>query len=223
MKLLISILLFSLLCPILNTWAAEQQVNLAGTWILDAKKSDPFPQPLRNLGAPQMGGSSRGEEMDGGGRGSTPAGKDPGGGMPGDGMGGGIPGGGTSRFGRGPQPTAQNAPMVIEQNETELRISRTGSVMGKETPVLESYLVDGAEHTQMNQLSGAPDPVKVVTSAKLKKNSLLVRITIYNPKNKTDVKREFALSKDGKTLTVKSQNTTPTGVMVQDQVYHRQE
>ncbi len=222
MKRLISILLFSLLCPILYTWAAEQPVNLAGTWILDAKKSDPFPQPLRNLGAPQMGGSSRGEEMDGGGRGSTPAGKDTGGGMPGGGMDGSIPGG-MPRSGRGPQPTAQNAPMVIEQNETELRILRIGSVMGKETPVLERYPLDGAEHAHMTQLSGVPEPVKVVTIAKLKKNSLLVRITIYNPKNKTDAKKEFVLSKDCKTLTVKSQTTTPTSVMVQDQVYHRQE
>ena len=222
MKRLIPILLFSLLCLILNTWAAEQPANLAGTWILDAKKSDPFPQPLRNLGAPQMGGSSRGEDMDGGGRGSSPASRDTGEGMPGGGMGGGIPGGSGRGFGRGPQSTAQSAPMVIEQRETELRISRTGVVMGKETPVLESYLLDGAEHTQMTQLSGSPDPVKVVTSAKLKKNSLQVRITIHGPNNKTEVKKEFSLSKDGKTLTVKSQNTTPMGVMVQDQVYHKQ-
>jgi hypothetical protein len=221
MKRLISVLLLSLLCLILNTWAAEQLVNLAGTWILDAKHSDPFPQPLRNLGAPQMGGSSRGEEMDGGGRGGTPASREMGGGMPGGGMGGGIPGGGMPGPGRGPQPTAQNAPMVIQQNESEVRISRMGRVMGKETPVLESYLLDGAEHAQMTQLSGSPDPVKVVTSTKLKKNSLQVRITIYGSQ-KSEVKKEFSLSKDGKTLTVKSSNTTPMGVMVQDQIYHRQ-
>ena len=222
MKRLISFLLFSLLCLSLNTWAAEKLVNLAGTWILDAKRSDPFPQPLRSLGAPQMGGSSRGEDMDGGARGGTPAGSDMGGGMPGGGTRGGIPGGGgTPGFGRGPQPTAQNVPMVIEQNESEMRISRMGRVMGKETPVFESYLLDGAEHTQMSQLSGSPDPVKVVTSAKLKKNSVQVRIKIYGPQ-KSEVKKEFSLSKDGKTLTVKYSNTTSTGVMVQDQIYHKE-
>jgi hypothetical protein len=219
MKQLISVLLFSLLCLVLNTWAAEQVVNLAGTWILDAQKSDPFPHPIRNLGAPQMGGSEGNPEMGGGAPGGgTPSSRDMRGGMPGGGMGGGFPG-----MGRGPQQPTQNPPMVIEQNGTELRISRTGRVMGKEMPVFENYTLDGAEHVQSTQIPGSPEPVKVVIIAKAKKNGVLVRITTYGPKNKGQMKREFQLSKDGKTLTVKSTNATPTGDMIQDQIYHRQE
>jgi hypothetical protein len=95
--------------------------------------------------------------------------------------------------------------------------------MGKEVPVVENYILDGAEHAQTTQIPGSPDSVKVVTSAKLKKNSLLVRITTYGPKNKGEIKKEFSLSKDGNTLTVRSSNMTPMGEMVQAQVYHKEE
>jgi len=224
MKRLISILFLSLLFLVLNAWAADQTVNLAGTWILDGQKSDPFPHPLQNLGAPQMGGSQGNLEGGGGGggRGGTLSGGDMGGGMPGGGMGGGMPRGGTRGPGMGTVP-AQTPPMIIEQNETQLKISRTGMVQGKPTPVFETYLLDGEEHAQTTQIPGSPDPIKVVTSTKLKKNSLQVHITTYGPKNKGEMKREFSLSKDGKTLTVNSTNSTPTGDWVQRQVYHKQE
>ncbi len=217
MKRMISILVFSLLCLSLNTWAADQLVNLAGTWILDSKNSDPSFLPMPNIGAPQMGRNNDGGEMDRGGRGGTPASRDMSASTPGGGTGGSIPG-----FGRGPQSTASNAPMVIEQNESEVRISRTSRVMGKEMPVFERYRLDGADHTQMTQIAGSPDPVKVVTRAKLKKNSLLVLITSYAPQNKSELKKNFSLSKDGKTLTVKSSHTTSMGVLIQDQIYHKQ-
>jgi len=220
MKRLAAIIGFAVLCLNSTIWAAEQPVNLAGRWILDVKHSDPFPHPLQNLGAPQMGGSEGNVNAGGGGMGSTPSSRDFGGGMPGGRMGGGMPGGGS---GRGPQSTAQNAPMIIDQSESELRISRTGMVMGKEVPVAENYILDGAEHAQTTQIPGSPDPVKVVTSAKLKKNSLLVRITTYSPKNKGEIKKEFSLSKDGNTLTVRSSNMTPMGEMIQSQVYHKEE
>jgi hypothetical protein len=218
MKRPISILLLSLLCLILNTWAAEQVVNLAGTWILDTKNSDPFPHPIRNLGAPSMGGSDRNVEAGGGApSGGTPSSTDMQGGMPGGRMGRSFPG-----TGRGPQQPAQNPPMVIEQNGTELKISRIGRVMGKEVPMLENYVLDGAEHAQTTQVPGSPDSVKVVIVAKPKKNSVQVRITTYG-KNKGAMKKEFLLSKDGKTLTVKSTTATPTGDMIQDQIYNKAE
>jgi hypothetical protein len=219
MKQLISILVLSLLCVCVNTWSADEVVNLAGTWILDAQNSDPFPHPLPNLGAPQFG--SRGSDTDAAPRGSsTPASRDT---KPDYGSGGGRSDGGMRGFGRGPQSATPSVPMVIEQNGTDLKISRTSRVQGKEVPVTETYILDGADHAQTTQVSGSPDPVKGVTNAKPKKNSVLVRILINNPSNKTEVKREFLLSKDGKTLTVKSSNKTQMGEMIQDQVYRKAE
>jgi hypothetical protein len=217
MKRLISILLFSFLCLSLNALAGEQVVNLAGTWILDSKNSDPFFRPMPNLGAPQLGGNPVGGDMDGGTLGATPASRDTRGGMPDRRPSSSMPG-----VGRGPQSTAPNAPMIIEQKGNELRISRTSTIMGKETPVRENYVLDGVEHAQTTQIPGSPDPVKVVTSAKLKKKSMLVRIITYNPKNKVELRKEFLLSKDGRTLTVKSSSQTPMGAMIQDQIYHKQ-
>jgi len=219
MKLLISILVLVLLCICANTSSADEVVNVAGTWILDAKHSDPLPHPLPNLGAPQFG--SPGSDIDAAPRGSsTPASRDvtPNYGSGGDRTGGGMPG-----FGRGLQSETPSVPMVIEQNGTDLKISRTSRLQGKEVPVTENYILDGADHAQTTQLSGSPDPVKIVTSAKPKKNSVLVRILINNPNNKTEVKREFLLSKNGKTLTVKSSNKTQMGEMIQEQVYRKAE
>jgi hypothetical protein len=219
MKQLISILVLSLLCVCVNTWPADEVVNLAGTWILDAQNSDPFLHPLPNLGAPQLG--SRGSDTDAAPRGSgTPASRDT---TPAYGSGGDRSGSGMRGLGRGPQSATPSVPMVIEQSGTDLKISRTSRIQGKEVPVTETYILDGAEHAQTTQLSGSPDPVKVVTSAKPKKNSVLVRILINNPNNKTEVKREFLLSKDGKTLTVKSSSKTQMGEMIQDQVYRKAE
>jgi hypothetical protein len=217
MKRSVSIFLCSILCLILNTWAADRLVDLSGTWILDVQKSDPFLHPIRNLGAPSMGGSE-GNLDAGDRRGGTPSSRDMSAGMPGRSMGGGFPG-----MGRGPQQSGQNPPMIIEQNEAELRISRTGLIMGKQTPVFENYTVDGTEHAQIAQIPGSPDPVKVVVIAKAKKNGVQVRITTYGPKSKGQMKREIMLSKDGKTLTLKSTNATPTGDLIQDQVYHKKE
>ncbi len=217
MKQLISIFVLSLLCVCVSSWSADELVNLAGTWILDAQNSDPRPHPLPNLGAPQFG--SRGSDTDAAPRGSsTPASRDT---RPDYGLGGGGSDGGMRGPARGPQSAIPSVPMVIEQIGTDLKISRTSSAQGKEVPVTETYILDGADHTQTTQLPGSPDPVKVVISAKPKKNSVLVRILINNPTNKTEVKREFLLSKDGKTLTVKSSNKTPMGEMIQDQVYHK--
>jgi hypothetical protein len=219
MKQLIPIFVLSLLCGCVNAWSADEVVNLAGTWILDAQNSDPFPHPLPNLGAPQFG--SRSLDTDAAPRGSsTPASRDT---KPDYGSGGDRSGGGMRGFGSGLQSATPSVPMLIEQNGTDLKISRTSRIQGKEVPVTETYILDGADHAQTTQLSGSTDPIKVVTSAKPKKNSVLVRILIKNPSNKTEVKREFLLSKDGKTLTVKSSTKTRLGDMIQDQVYQKAE
>jgi hypothetical protein len=43
-----------------------------------------------------------------------------------------------------------------------------------------------------------------------------------NPQGKNEVKREYSLSKDGKTLTLNTTNTGPKGQLVQKQVYQKQ-
>lgn len=86
-------------------------------------------------------------------------------GMMGGGMGGGMPGGGMG----GPQPSDQKVPLVIEQTGNDIRITRTTNVNGKETPVIENHKCDGSERVEMMPAPNMPDPVKLITTATLKK------------------------------------------------------
>jgi hypothetical protein len=222
------------ICVNLCAWAADDPANFSGTWILDSKNSDPFPHPIRDLGAPGMvvmpggmGGGmpgGMGGGMPGGMGGGMPGGM--GGGMPG-GMGGGIPGGGMPGTmpggGAGGMKMAEPKPLVIQQNGSEVQISQTMIMNDKEIPMAEKYKLDGSEDVKMMPVPNIQEPVKVVTTATLKKNKIKTRRTTYIPKNKGDLKKEYSLSKDGKTLTVNTTNTTIYGDLVQKQIYHKQE
>jgi hypothetical protein len=222
MKRLLTVFAFSMLCLIINARAAEQPVDFSGKWILDVKASDSFPHPINNLDSlTHVQEGSMGRGMPGGGGGME-------GGMPGGGggrMGGGMPGGGFpgGGMGRGAQgPGGNIPPMVIEQKESELRIITMIKAMGKDMPLLEKYICDGAEHAEMVPVQGSPSPVKMVTKATWKKKKLQVRTVIHFPNNRSETKKEYSLSEDGKTLTVKTSTTILAGEMIQNQIYHKE-
>jgi hypothetical protein len=200
--------------PILGASAADQPVSFSGAWMLDDKKSDPFHHPVivAGSGLDMSGGDIGGDRSSMGG---TPSSRDMGGGMPG-GRGMQMPGG------MGAQAPVKNPPLVIQQSETELEISRITTANGKEIPVIDKYKIDGSENVSMVQVPSSPNPVKVVTRATLKKNKFVVIMTSSNPQGKNEIKLEYSLSKDGKTLTLDTTNTSPKRQLVQKQVYQKQ-
>jgi hypothetical protein len=144
------------------------------------------------------------------------------------GMGGGIGRGGMGGGMAGEAPGSQHgasAPMVIEQTETEIRI--TDTVRGKQ--VVDTYRLDGKTVNEMvDQQPGfggggragfgqpqQPTGEKVPRStlAKLNKGTLEIKEVSSSSNSKYTVKKTFTLSKDGKILTMKISTTTsaPTG------------
>jgi len=171
MKQLAAIVGLTIICSFLNTWAVEEQVSFSGTWIQDTKKSDAFPRPIIDMGAPPV----RDVSMGGGG------------GFPGGGMGGGFPGGGMGGPGgmpgaKAPQTPQEPAPMVIQQSETEMNISSAMRGMdGKEIPIIENYKLDGKELVAMIPIPNSADKLKQTTKATLKKNKFKVRMATSSP------------------------------------------
>ena len=192
MKFLCPMVCFSVLCLVFIASAADDPENFSGTWILDSKKSDPSPIPIRSLGA-EPGG--RGGGMGGGGFGA------PGGG----GFGG--PGGG-ARGGQPSQPS-EPPPLVIKQTESEIEIARTMKGMdGKDFPLVENLKLDGKDMEDTVPAMGSQNPVKRITQVSLKKNKLQVKQKTKNPTGDSDTKREYSLSKDGRQLTLSTKTTT---------------
>jgi hypothetical protein len=212
---------FTFICLYLNAWAAEEPAGFSGTWILDAKKSDAFPKPIMDMGAPPVGDVSMGG---GGGFGGMGGGMPPGG-MGGGGggfggMGGGFPGGG-----KGPQTPPVPAPMVIQQTESDMRITSIWKGMdGKDMPIIENYKLDGKDLVEMMPVPNSENKIKKTTKAKLKKNKFQVEIetSAPPPQGQSGTKKEYEVSKDGKTLTLEI--TTSMGMFrtIQKQVYNRQ-
>ena len=103
-------------CLAFYAWDEEQSVNLAGSWILDQAKSDPFPRSQRAVNDSGVGDVSRGGGGMRGGGGGMRGGGGGGGGMD-AGMGGGSRSGRSAgELGGGP------VPLVIEQNGNEIII-----------------------------------------------------------------------------------------------------
>jgi hypothetical protein len=203
--------------PILCASAADQPVGFDGTWILDTKESEPFLHPVMGLAGPsQIVDTTGGDLLGGASRAATPSSRDMTAGAPG--------GGGTGMAGgRGAQIPVDSPPLVIRLNENVMEIARITKVNGKELPVVDRFQVDGSENVSTVQVPNAPDPVKVITKATLKKSKFVIIMTSFNPNGKSEMKKEYALSKDGKTLVLNTTNSSPRGHLVQKQVYRKQD
>jgi hypothetical protein len=210
---------FAAIFPILCISAADQPISFSGTWILDSKESEPFLHPVAGLagaGVELSRGDITGDSANAG----TPRNRDMGGGAPG-----GMPGGGGmgSIGGRGAQAPVVTPPLVIRQSEAGMEISRITKVNDKEVSVFDKYKVDGSEDVSTVQVPNTPNPVKVTTKATLKKDKFVIKMINHHPKGKIELKREYSLSKDGKTLILNTTNTSMKGQLVQKQVYHKQD
>jgi hypothetical protein len=120
------------------------------------------------------------------------------------------------------QPIGEQAPIVIEQTESEMHISSTvKSPDGKDIPIIENYKFDGNELVEMVPVPGSPNPVKRITKATLKKDTYQFSQKSSSPFGTTELKKEYILSKDGKTLTLLITNKSMFRTF-QRLVYHKQ-
>ena len=111
---------------------------------------------------------------------------------------------------------------MITQTGTEIKIISTLKVNEKNLPNVEDYKLDGEEH-EMTIPFGTDAESKRKTKAKLDKNKIAIEITTYNPLGrKFQTNKEFSLSKDGKTLTLKVSTQSPFLLTSEKRVYDKQ-
>jgi hypothetical protein len=206
--------------------AVEKPGNLGGTWILDPAHSDSSAQPRRSAsrigGFPGLGGALPGIGLPGGGY--------PGGGYPGGGRrsGGGYPGSGgddgaptVEEFPRGQM---QDLTLEIVQTENKVQTTRKFTADGEDQTITQQFLLDGSESRNPGS-NGRGEFVSTSTW----KNGKLVNSGTHNlsaggQEYSTVVKEEYALSKDGKVLTIKTTRTSLRGTETTfKQVFNKQE
>lgn len=191
-----------------STWAgekAQKKVNFSGTWILDAKRSE---QKVTTQG----GGGRMGR-----------------GGVPGGGTSrGGRSGGGRQGGGRGGFPDGggqlTDPMLVIKHNDDELSVTHKTGNAGAGGTYAQVFKLDGSESVN----SGPEGGGETRTRTSWSKDKLVTLGTQKPPgadgRGSVDLvfKQEFSLSKDGKTLTVKTVRTAVRGQMTSKEVFTRQ-
>ena len=205
----------AVLCLNLCLLASDQVLSLSGTYVQDAKSSDPFPKFANGGG---FGGGFGGGGFGGGGFGGGMGGPGMGGpGMGGPGMGGPGMGGPGPGQGKKTDPNSKTPPvttetrLTIQQTEKEMQFTTVVTVNGQQgQPIMENFNLDGEEKIQMIKNQNSAVDTKQITKAKLKKDKFEVITNTtyppspqYNASMTMEMKREYSLSKDGKTLTVK--------------------
>jgi hypothetical protein len=226
MKRLMIALMLVVLCFSLCLLSADKPLSLSGTYVQDVKNSDPFPKYSSaggfggggfgggGFGGGGFGGGMGGPGMGGPGMGGPGMG---GPGMGGPGMGGpgmGGPGGGSGKKGdpnSQPSMVTMETRLTIQQTDKEIQLSTVIAANGQPgPPIIETFSLDGAEKVEMQKNPNSAAQTKQVTKAKLKKDKLEVSTSTtyppspqYNASMTMEMKREYSLSKDGKTLTVK--------------------
>jgi hypothetical protein len=238
MRRLTAIVGFSALCLGLNALAADNSIDFSGKWILNIEKSDPTPRKtvIGRAAADGRGGTRADGSISrvGGRFGSgMPSGRVDGGmagGRAGGGMAGGRAGDGNVNPGigmdggtfDGESLIARDVPLVITQTETEIKILISLKINGRNVPNVENYRLDGEKHEETVSF-GLNGEGKQITKAKLDKNKLAIEITAYNPQGAKFLKnKEFSLSKDGKTMTLKVAVQSPLFLSSEQRVYDKQ-
>ncbi len=198
MKRLVVFVCFAVLFLSIAIWAADQKADFSGTWQLDAALSDAAP---KNIDTSLTGGGMGGM---GGGMGG------PGGGF--GGMGG--PGGG---FGRGGGQS--NKTFIIKQTESEIQITNKGASNGKD--LIESFMLAEKDKKELVDSFGGK---KVTRTTKIQLGKDKFTVTVKTPSqfgSASWTQREFKLSNDGKTMTLKI-NTKGSVPTAQKLVYHKE-
>ena len=131
------------------------------------------------------------------------------------------PGGGPGAPG-GPPPNV-DVTLVIKQTEADITIQRTVVFEGREPRESETKLtLDGKENTVSGMMGR-----EMKASAKISVDKLVVdtKGTIQTPQGDTrdiSTHEEYALSADGKVLTITSTRPTPQGDRTSKQVFNKQ-
>ena len=211
--------------------AQDQTGNFSGKWILNNEKSDSEPRvtPIGRTAGPKtpMGPTARphppvqntpGAKSPAG---LPPNAKTPGtspvGGMSGNGIG--YVYGGASF--NGLTPIADDVPLIITQTETQMRIVNALRVNGNNVPNDETYILDGKAHEETIQ-DNSDTELKREIKASLKKNKITIEVVTPNPQGRMfRTTREFSLSKDGRTLTVKVSAQSQYFLSSQKMVYDK--
>ncbi len=215
--------------------AAEKAGDLNGTWTLNPTRSDSggqTPRTSRVGGIPGLGGGFPGGiGFPGGGVGFPGGVVLPGGGYPGTGgypggrRAGGYPNGGGGDDGGGgtgngmPGGQMQNLALEIVQNNDEVKTTRIFTVNGEDRTIAQRFTLDGSENT-----NPASNGQGEFVSTSIWKNGKLINSgsqTSDAQDYKTAVTEEYSISKDGKTLTIKTTRTASRGEISSKQVFNK--
>ncbi len=174
-------------------WAAgkaDKKVNFSGNWMLEKSETS----------RPAIGGGMMGRGGTGIGRGGRPSG-------------GRYPGGGRQDGGRGGEPRGgeqfKDSELSIEQTEGEFRIKHLAAAGEEgEREFAQIFRLDGSESVN----PAAPGAAEIRSRTSWDKNKLVTlgELSLRSQNRAADAivfKQEFSLSKDLKTLTVKTTRT----------------
>jgi len=203
--------------------AVEKEADLNGTWVLDPARSDS-----------QMRRSGRAGEIPGMGGGypgtiglpgiiGFPGSTYPGTGYPSGRRAGRYPGdGGDDPEERMPREEMKNLSLQIVRKDDELQTTRTFSINGEDRTINQKFSLDGSEDT--NPASNGRG--EFVSRSTWKKGKLINSGTqtsnAAGRNNDVSITEEYSLSKDGKTLTIKTTQTGLRGEMSFRQVFNKQ-
>jgi hypothetical protein len=222
--------------------AVETSANLSGNWVLDLARSDSS-SPTRRSGrvgsTPGTGGGYPGSgypgspgypggiTLPGGIR--LPGGVSPGIGYPGSGPAGRYPGEGRSENDGGgtvenwPGEQMQGLRLQVVQTDTEVQVTRKFTVNGEFQTVSQAFALDGSENS-----NPASNGQGRLVSRSTWKNDRLVNSGTQTSDARSQsyevrVKEEYSISKDRKTLTIRTTKTTPRGETTLKQGFNRQD
>jgi hypothetical protein len=174
--------------------AAEQAVDLSGTWILDPDRSQ------TNLTSPEIRKiaiSTGGQSPDSNSVEAPPK-------MP-------------------PDDLPKNLTMRIVQTDGEVQIVRQFTIDGEQQTVVQKFALDGSQCINLSS-DGRGDFVSRTNWEKKKLvHSGAQTIIVREGRNQIYVKEEYSISKDGKKLTIKTQSSTSRGLVKLKQVFLKEE
>jgi hypothetical protein len=218
LKIIMAGLIFVIALP-----AVEKKVDLNGTWALDPARSDSGGQTQRTNRTgtyPSTQGGIAGILL--------PRIGIPGMGIPGSRTGRRYPGGsGGDDKGepeeRMPQAQMQNLTLQIVQTDIEVQTTRQYTLHGEDQTITQKFSLDGLENT-----NPASNGYGEFISRSSWKNERLVNSGSSNSSISGEgferpMKEEYSLSKDGKTLTIKTTRTTSKGDTNSKHVFNRTE
>ncbi len=203
--------------------AVENKTDLNGTWVLDPARSDSQVRRSGRIGdIPGLGGGYPGTIGLPGIIG-LPGSTYPGTGYPSGRRAGRYPGDpGDEPDERMPREAIKDLSLEIVQKEDFVQTARKFSINGEERTISQKFSLDGSEDT--NPASNGRG--EFISRSTWKNGKLINSGTQSSRETARDsemsVKEEYSLSKDGRTLMIKTATTGPRGETILKQVFNKQ-